>query len=399
MYNLTALLNGAPIPLGTLTTLPDGKGGFTGSISSGAFSVAITASLIATATSTGTAAPVALSAISGTLPNGTVGSPYSAVLSVTGGKAPISWGMSGLPAGVSQINGTVSGTPSASGAFTVTANVADSSVPPQTTSNTYPISIAAAAALGPAPTNVSAIGWPYTTLVSFTPAVAPAGKTIVGYTASGVNAAWITGSAPASPICAHQDPSANNQFEVVANYSDGTTSAPSAASNTVSSQFASGTDSVSPYVYKGGVFYWQGDYDYSVETYYASTNGAPTDGPYCIEISSQGGGWLPYAPNNTYDATPYTHFNFDMKPTANGKQLQLLFYKIGDVAIGNPIPIASYGPAPVAGQWGTYSIPLSALGVGAGLVTAIYKFGLSDPYVNGAPQPQNTYYLQNIYFS
>lgn len=68
--------------------------------------------------------------ISGTLPAATVGSSYSAALTVTGGSAPYVFWISsgGLPNGVtlSDNSGSISGTPSAAGNFAFAVSVSDS---------------------------------------------------------------------------------------------------------------------------------------------------------------------------------------------------------------------------------------------------------------------------------
>ena len=53
---------------------------------------------------------------------------------------------------------------------------------------------------GPAPGDATAVAWPYTALVSFTPPAAIEGKTVTKYTVTATNAGWIAGSAPASPV-------------------------------------------------------------------------------------------------------------------------------------------------------------------------------------------------------
>lgn len=67
-------------------------------------------------------------AISGTLPYGQVGQPYSATLTASGGVPPYTWLVSALPAGLTfNADGVISGTPTMAGTFNVGATVADSS--------------------------------------------------------------------------------------------------------------------------------------------------------------------------------------------------------------------------------------------------------------------------------
>lgn len=58
----------------------------------------------------------------------------------------------------------------------------------------------AAATVPDAPTDVSAVGWPYTYLVSFTPPANNGGAAITSYTVTAVGASWVTGSGPKSPV-------------------------------------------------------------------------------------------------------------------------------------------------------------------------------------------------------
>jgi hypothetical protein len=64
---------------------------------------------------------------SASLPSGQAGSPYNAALDATGGTAPLTWSVSGLPPGLSldPASGTLSGTPSAAGGYTVEVTVID----------------------------------------------------------------------------------------------------------------------------------------------------------------------------------------------------------------------------------------------------------------------------------
>ncbi|WP_345938800.1 beta strand repeat-containing protein, partial [Sphingomonas yabuuchiae] len=83
-------------------------------------------SAAATVTVTVTAPTLVVSPASGPLPTATVGTAYSATLTSTGGTAPYSYSATGLPAGVTlAANGTLSGTPTTAGSYTVTVTVTD----------------------------------------------------------------------------------------------------------------------------------------------------------------------------------------------------------------------------------------------------------------------------------
>lgn len=68
----------------------------------------------------------ALSVTTGSLPTGTAGASYSARLAVAGGTTPYSWTATGLPAGLSMgSDGTITGTPTAAGTYSVVVTVHD----------------------------------------------------------------------------------------------------------------------------------------------------------------------------------------------------------------------------------------------------------------------------------
>ncbi|HXW55877.1 MAG TPA: putative Ig domain-containing protein, partial [Candidatus Cybelea sp.] len=92
------------------------------------------------------AAPLAITTSS--LPSGTQGAAYSATLAASGGTSPYTWSETGaLPAGVSlSASGVFSGTPTASGTFSFTVQVKDSSSPAQTATANLSISIGTTAA-------------------------------------------------------------------------------------------------------------------------------------------------------------------------------------------------------------------------------------------------------------
>jgi hypothetical protein len=83
--------------------------------------------------------------VTGSLASGAVKANYLQNLSATGGKAPYLWSVTSglLPSGLSLVGelGKINGTPTQSGTFSVGILVRDSSVPPQTASQTYSINV------------------------------------------------------------------------------------------------------------------------------------------------------------------------------------------------------------------------------------------------------------------
>lgn len=262
------------------------------------------------------------------------------------------------------------------------------------------------------PTNVVATPWPHTALVSFDAPTETAGRSITNYVVTGTKVNFVTGTGVQSPIMVQGingvwDPSVATAFQVVANYSDGTSSSPSPASSAVTQTGGAGP-STSPNVYVNGSFYWEGDFDFGGSATYADTSGDPQSdaaGPGPMDImwnsGSNGGGWQPYAPTGYYDTSAYNYLEFDVKPTTSNKTWLVYFEKYGDIGVGAQVMVPSdsqgtYGPDPVAGEWTTYKIPLKNLNVGPQTSNPIVlKFAICD----GVPISNSVFFINNVKFT
>ncbi len=133
---------------GTISGTPTASGSFT-------FTAKVTDSTTPTAqaatesfTITVAAAVTPVTISTGSVSSGQVGTAYSTTLAASGGTTPYSWSISSgaLPAGVTlSAAGTISGTPTASGSFTFTAKVTDSTTPTaQTATKSFALTVAAA---------------------------------------------------------------------------------------------------------------------------------------------------------------------------------------------------------------------------------------------------------------
>jgi Putative Ig domain len=109
---------------GLLAGIPTQDGLFTASITvTDATLVAVVSTTVNFAL---TISPVTLAITNLALPNGTVASPYSAVLTSTGGDAPITFTGTGLPPGVVlSAAGVLSGSPTTAGTYTVNISATD----------------------------------------------------------------------------------------------------------------------------------------------------------------------------------------------------------------------------------------------------------------------------------
>ena len=127
--------------------------------------------------------PLGLS--SGTVPNGTVGIPYSAPIPVSGGAAPYACTLANgtLPSGLALgANCLISGTPMMAGTATVTVNASDASNPMQKTSGPVSITINAQPTLALTSPPSATVGVPYTGSVGVTGGTQPFTCTLVAGT-------------------------------------------------------------------------------------------------------------------------------------------------------------------------------------------------------------------------
>ena len=123
-----------------------------------------------------TANPASLSLTVTTLPNATVGTPYTAVIGVSGGTSPYSCSIvSGtLPAGLALgANCTVSGTPTVAGTVTLGVKATDSSNPVETTTGPVSLSVVPANSLTLTPPPPATAGQPYSGTIGVSGGNAP----------------------------------------------------------------------------------------------------------------------------------------------------------------------------------------------------------------------------------
>jgi hypothetical protein len=146
-------------------------------------------------------------------------------------------------------------------------------------------------------------------------------------------------------------------------------------------------------VYHDGKFAWPGDYSFVATPDYRDTSGAPTVGKYDIKVTltAPWGGWQPFATNWVFDTTPYNYLTFAFKPTVANQSAEVYFMLVGDKPVGVGVDPFKYGPAPVAGQWGVYTIPLADIGVAK---TNIYKFAIQDK----TGIKNNVFYVNDVAF-
>lgn len=146
-------------------------------------------------------------------------------------------------------------------------------------------------------------------------------------------------------------------------------------------------------VYRDGEFAWPGDYSFVATADYRDTSGAPPHGRYDVKVTvtAPWGGWQPYATNWIFDTTPYNYLRLALKPTVANQKAHVYFMLVGDKPVGVAVDLFKYGPAPVMGQWGVYTIPLADIGIAK---TTVYKFAVQDQTGLG----HNVFYIDDVAF-
>ena len=179
----------------TAGTLPGGLTLGAGCVVSGTPTAAGTATVTVKGTDSGnpaqsasgmvtvTIAPPALNLTTGTLPNGTVGTPYTATVGVTGGTAPYSCTVASgtLPAGLMfGANCAVTGTPTVAGTSSLTVKATDAGNPANTATGPVTITISAAPMLAITSPPAATVGSPYTGTIPVTGGTGPYSCTAAG---------------------------------------------------------------------------------------------------------------------------------------------------------------------------------------------------------------------------
>jgi hypothetical protein len=121
--------------------------------------------------------------------------------------------------------------------------------------------------------------------------------------------------------------------------------------------------------YNDGKWNWAGDFTQNGTKvdYHHPTDQGFNGHKHSILFTSSGpwGLFLPYfAPGSTgyrYPNRGWTNLLISLKPGTTGETFGIHMEKTGDVDPGCHLELLDYGPPTVAGQWGSYVIPLKDL--------------------------------------
>jgi hypothetical protein len=150
------------------------------------------------------------------------------------------------------------------------------------------------------------------------------------------------------------------------------------------------------WIYQNGQFNFESDYSWNASIDYDNKTAEPGKTCIAVTITAPNGGFQPYAAGKKFDVSPFKYLTYSMKPTLPNQIIATGFAAINDVPDGpqGGVVVAApgftkYGPVPVAGQWGTYKVPLADFGLTNPL---IQKFTIAD----GTGVGSNLYFVDNI---
>ncbi len=190
---------GGQLPAGLTLSTSGGLSGTPAAAGSSSFTIQVADAGGKTASRAFTTSIVArLSITTNSLPNGTVGSTYSATVSATGGTAPYTFSLAAgqLPAGLTvSASGSLSGTPTAAGSSSFTIQARDAGG--QTASKAYAVSVTASVSIVTTSLPDGVVGTAYSTTVAATGGTAP--YTFVAGLPQGLNLSATTGQISGTP--------------------------------------------------------------------------------------------------------------------------------------------------------------------------------------------------------
>jgi hypothetical protein len=131
-------------------------------------------------------------------------------------------------------------------------------------------------------------------------------------------------------------------------------------------------------VYDNGVRTWPFNYSFFINDNEQDTSGAPTHGTMDVHIASDNtqpfGGYSlssgnPVCPGDDFEAGGFDSLTIQLKPNDSGQYWSMLTATANTQDTphlsGYVQPASGFGPSPALGTWGTYTIPLTALGIGS----------------------------------
>jgi hypothetical protein len=150
------------------------------------------------------APPISITTTQAQVPNGIVGTVYTASFSATGGVGPYIFSISSgsVPAGTSLVSGTLSGTPTTAGTSSFTVKVADSESTPLTATANFSIIIYTQLKITTTTLPAATIGTAYSQTIAVTGGTAPYTFAVSGSLPAGLSLNTSTGVISGTPTTA-----------------------------------------------------------------------------------------------------------------------------------------------------------------------------------------------------